>query len=79
MEYFQKIAEVRLQVCLLIVDQKLKKVIILYVVKMKICHFKRSVIYMKKLDSLRIYEMSMKLAVRLYFKDDKNDETFNDF
>jgi hypothetical protein len=34
---------------------------------------------MKKVDSVRIYEMNMMLTVRLYFKDDKNDETFDDF
>lgn len=34
---------------------------------------------MKRVDSVRIYIIGMKLAVRLYFKDDKNDETFNDF
>lgn len=34
---------------------------------------------MKRLDSVRIYIVNMKLAVRLYFKDDKNDKTFNDF
>lgn len=34
---------------------------------------------MKRLDSVRIYIIGMRLAIRLYFKDDKNDETFNDF
>lgn len=34
---------------------------------------------MKKVCFVSIYEMNMMLTVRLYFEDDKNNETFDDF